>query len=123
MLIANSLELVTFLFIIIILILDATKKTKEPSKCPKYVQTGREIKLECHVEGNPPPNITWSVGGEPIDSDLSNNSYTPRTTGVVDCTCSACNGIGECVNLTFHHSADSKCATVTYMTSSILNYN
>ena len=118
MLIANSLELVTFLFIIIIIIiiiiiLDATKKTKEPSKCPEYVQKGREIKLECHVEGNPPPNITWAVGGEPIDSDLSNNSYTPRATGVFDCTCSACNGIGECVNLTLHRSADSKCVTIS----------
>ena len=122
MLIANSLELVTFLFIItiiiiiiiiIILILDATEKTKEPSKCLEYVQIGHEIKLECHVKGNPPPNITWAARGEPIDSDLSNDSYTPRTTGVFNFTCSACNGIGECVNLTLYRSADSKCVTVT----------
>lgn len=78
--------------------------------------------MECRVEGNPRPNITWAVGGKSPSSDKSSITVTHQITGEHRYTCTADNGIGEPDSATFLLVVNRKFLTVTYMMSTISEY-
>ena len=34
----------------------------------KQVDEDEDVEFECHADGNPRPNITWSINGVTVDS-------------------------------------------------------
>ena len=79
--------------------------------------------MDCPVEGNPRPNISWAVGGKSLRSDKSNITVTHQNTGEHRYTCTADNGIGDPDSSTFLFVVNRKFLTVTYTMSAISEYN
>lgn len=36
---------------------------------PVVVKSGQSVRIECEVDGNPPPNITWTFDGHDVSLD------------------------------------------------------
>ena len=96
--------------------------TRKSNKCPEYGKMGDPLTMECPVEGNPRPNITWALGGKSLSSDRSSITVTHQITGEHRYTCTADNGIGEPDNSTFLLVVNRKFLTVTYSMSTVSEY-
>lgn len=103
-------------------ILDGGEITSKSMKCTYYVEIGDQSTMECPVEGNPRPNITWAVGGQSLSWDKSSITVTHQITGEHRYTCTADNGIGEPDSSTFLLLVNRKFRTVTNMMSTISEY-
>ncbi|XP_022793275.1 hemicentin-1-like [Stylophora pistillata] len=75
----------------------------ESSNCKEYVKKGDHFSMECPVEGNPQPNITWSEGGRILSHNKSKITLKSQHIGEHIYTCTAYNGIGKPDSLTFLH--------------------
>ena len=96
--------------------------TRKSNKCPEYGKMGDTLTMECPVEGNPRPNITWALGWKSLSSNRSSITVTHQITGEHRYTCTADNGIGEPDNSTFLLVVNRKFLTVTYSMSTISEY-
>ncbi|XP_022793689.1 hemicentin-2-like [Stylophora pistillata] len=75
----------------------------ESSNCKEYVKKDDHFIMECPVEGNPQPNITWSEGGRILSHNKSKITLKSQHIGEHIYTCTAYNGIGKPDSLTFLH--------------------
>ena len=115
-LIANYFELVFAFFLV------PGETTRKSNNCPEYRKIGDLFIMDCSVEGNPRPNISWAEGGKSLSSNKSSITVTHQITGEYRYTCTVDNGIGDPDNSTFLLVVNRKFLTVTYTMSTISEY-